>query len=497
MIRDMKKIQYIFVSLLLTFLAIGCKKGNDNWVIVEEVQPGVYVTGEATIFSGEAPASQLKQLNDMLDPGDTPVPAEVTFIDTWLKAGSTFQITIATDKDNVAKYGAGEELPSTTKATKIYALSKDASFQVAEDGLYRILVNSALQQAHIIRLDWGVIGAASAGGWDAETPFATASFDEATYTAVLQGKTTFSVGEFKFRFGGDWGYDFALDDATTLKFHSNIGIPEAGTIDYKGAFLKGKFGGDNLAVPHAGEYEVTIKYNLRSREYQVAAKLLGEPTPPPAVTLPETLFIIGTINEWNWDKAFELIPVNGNGEGGISRFWKMQYFKEGDQVKFNYTREQNGKEYGFDTVADTSKEFAGISDEGGNINIGKAGWYLVLATVSINADGSALVNKVEFLAPNVYLVGDAANGEWSTPNNALFTIPTTEDGEFVSPAVAKDADLRIAIAVEGADWWKTEFIARDGKIEYRGTGGDQEPRVPIKAGQKVYLNFGDNTGSIK
>ena len=192
-----------------------------------------------------------------------------------------------------------------------------------------------------------------------------------------------------------------------------------------------------------------------------------------------------------------MIPVNGNGEGGISRFWKMQYFKEGDQVKFNYTREQNGKEYGFDTVADTSKEFAGISDEGGNINIGKAGWYLVLATVSINADGSALVNKVEFLAPNVYLVGDAANGEWSTPNNALFTIPTTEDGEFVSPAVAKDADLRIAIAVEGADWWKTEFIARDGKIEYRGTGGDQEPRVPIKAGQKVYLNFGDNTGSIK
>jgi len=34
------------------------------------------------------------------------------------------------------------------------------------------------------------------------------------------------------------------------------------------------------------------------------------------------------------------------------------------------------------------------------------------------------------------------------------------------------------------------------KIVYRGTGGDQE-RVVVSAGQKLYLNFSNDTGDIK
>jgi hypothetical protein len=36
----------------------------------------------------------------------------------------------------------------------------------------------------------------------------------------------------------------------------------------------------------------------------------------------------------------------------------------------------------------------------------------------------------------------------------------------------------------------------DGKIVYRGAGDDQE-RVAGAAGQKLYLNFGNETGEIK
>jgi len=41
-----------------------------------------------------------------------------------------------------------------------------------------------------------------------------------------------------------------------------------------------------------------------------------------------------------------------------------------------------------------------------------------------------------------------------------------------------------------------EFIVLDGKIVYRGNGGDQE-RVSVSEGQKAYLNFTDGTGVFK
>ena len=36
----------------------------------------------------------------------------------------------------------------------------------------------------------------------------------------------------------------------------------------------------------------------------------------------------------------------------------------------------------------------------------------------------------------------------------------------------------------------------DGKLEYRGAGGDQD-RVPVTAGQKLYINFTNDTGRIE
>ena len=77
-----------------------------------------------------------------------------------------------------------------------------------------------------------------------------------------------------------------------------------------------------------------------------------------------------------------------------------------------------------------------------------------------------------------------------------FTVPTTEDGVFESPAFANDAELRMCVSIDNFDWWKTEFIIFDGNIAYRGRGGDQD-RVAVKAGQKAYLNFAKGTGEIK
>jgi hypothetical protein len=41
-----------------------------------------------------------------------------------------------------------------------------------------------------------------------------------------------------------------------------------------------------------------------------------------------------------------------------------------------------------------------------------------------------------------------------------------------------------------------EYNVFEGKIEYRGAGGDQAA-VPVTAGQKVVLDFNAGTGSIQ
>ena len=47
------------------------------------------------------------------------------------------------------------------------------------------------------------------------------------------------------------------------------------------------------------------------------------------------------------------------------------------------------------------------------------------------------------------------------------------------------------------DWWQSEFIILDNKIEFRGKGGDQT-RVPVTAGSHtIDLNFQTGAGEIK
>ncbi len=203
----------------------------------------------------------------------------------------------------------------------------------------------------------------------------------------------------------------------------------------------------------------------------------------------ENLFMTGSAYGWGniWN---QFIPVNDT----KGAFWGIYHFAAGDQIKFAPQADW-GNDFGMEaTISDESVALAGISNNGGNIQIGNAGWYLV----SVFVDGAK--RTVEFETPHVYLTGDCAEGGWGSQfgEGTLFAIPEAADGEFVSPAFVGDGEIRVCVRpANGAyDWWRTEFIVLDGKIAYRGNGGDQE-RVKGAAGQSLYLNFGSGTGYVK
>ncbi len=120
---------------------------------------------------------------------------------------------------------------------------------------------------------------------------------------------------------------------------------------------------------------------------------------------------------------------------------------------------------------------------GDNIKVGNAGWYMLIVD---NTDGARTVtiNK-----PEIYLIGDTWGAWDAAMPDAMFDIPTEENGVFVSPKFKADAAVRMHVAVPGADWWQSEFIGLEtGEVDFRGNGGDQA-RVNVKAGQRVYLNL--------
>lgn len=220
----------------------------------------------------------------------------------------------------------------------------------------------------------------------------------------------------------------------------------------------------------------------------------------PEFTMPEHVYFIGDYNGWNWETAKEGVQIHSN----TDNYWRLIYIGDSG-FKINWNKAWDGNDVGFDKLNSVTGGKADvIISNGGNIGVtaGNEGWYLVRAKITIVGRTYQIDLAVE--EPKVYLIGPASpNQAWDAAmDNAIFTVPTTKDGEFVSPELRATPGteaggcLRAYCETGVGDWWQSEFMVYDGKIVYRATGGDQE-RVASGAGQKLYLNFTTDEGRVE
>lgn len=189
-----------------------------------------------------------------------------------------------------------------------------------------------------------------------------------------------------------------------------------------------------------------------------------------------------TGNNYGWGSQWNaLVPVHSH--DNLS--WLIVYLHEGEEFKFA-PQQGWGDDFGAVTVNDNAGSgIVGESSGTANLKVVKAGWYLV------SVDKTTKTVTID--TPNIYLFGDAAGG-WDYNDAMIFSIPTSEDGEFVSPEFLSDAEVRMAVKVAGADWWQTEFVAKaDGTVDFRGAGDDQA-RVKVSKGQRLHLTLGTAQG---
>lgn len=216
----------------------------------------------------------------------------------------------------------------------------------------------------------------------------------------------------------------------------------------------------------------------------------------PPVEFKECLYVVGQNIGTAWTTWKPVAAVYGiPGE-----YYTMVYIGEGSGMKWG---EAENDWRGYDNLKEVKDNAtAGITkDKDGNLSFATAGWYVLHFEGTVVGQTLEYVLKVE--PAHAYIIGSCANGDW---NNADVNWELTLDGDlFVSPAFVGGGELRAYIAVPGLDWWRTEFTLYKGKLFFRDVdipanwaenkGADYS--VQGAAGQKLYVDFNNNTGEVK
>ena len=185
-------------------------------------------------------------------------------------------------------------------------------------------------------------------------------------------------------------------------------------------------------------------------------------------------------------------------------FCSIQFYTSGDQIKFSPDRKWEG-DFGYDEeiLSPEAIDFAELTSSGGNIGIGKSGWYLVI--VAVTTEGKT----ISFRLPEVYLLGGVINNSWNCDETTLFRITTDKTSDFISPAAPVTGSARIDSSSDFAVGWCiidfTLVLANYGvgTMCYRENKNVSDNlselgyECNVKAGQKVHINFTTGKGKVE
>ncbi len=278
------------------------------------------------------------------------------------------------------------------------------------------------------------------------------------------------------------------------RFYADVEFTAAGNFVFKldgevsyGLSDNGYVVENGTAVPvKAGKYRVYLDLNNYAGATCLADHVMYDQEEPVVsdvveVTYPETMYMIGKdFGDWKWDSE-DVVTMNPvASDNGVGQFWAVRYIKAGVGFKYCAKRAWDGDFHSLETND-------GYKEDGGNCVVEEDGLYM------IHIDLKREMVHIE--KARIYGIGNCFGG-WTAGNaDALFTV--NADGKAVSPALLNSDEIRIYVesSISNTDWWTREFIFFDGKIAYRGNGGDQE-RVKGEAGQVVTLDFNAGTATL-
>ncbi|HJG89477.1 SusF/SusE family outer membrane protein [Barnesiella viscericola] len=269
------------------------------------------------------------------------------------------------DRDAQVEYGGDAQFADDANGNLVAsgALTESGSAISVKTGLYRVSANLKFKTFILVKIEsMGMIGNATPGGWDAETPM---TYDVASNTFTL--KTTLTEGgEYKYRANNNWGY----------------------AIDGEGSFSDGT---PNIVFDKAtGEYNVTLDVS----KHPYMAKIVSAAFPTE-----EFIYVPGNHQAWDPATAPALRSLEMNGiYTGFSRL--------DGEFKFTLARNWEDGEYNSTHFTDYSEGLAPASGST-NINMANPGFYYIEADVMTQSLKATLIESWG-------LIGAATPGGWDS-----------------------------------------------------------------------------------
>lgn len=223
----------------------------------------------------------------------------------------------------------------------------------------------------------------------------------------------------------------------------------------------------------------------------------------PDAKFTDNLFLIGDGIQTSW-QSWKAIPqvwgVTGNYYGVI-------YMQAGGEFEWGT---ENNDYRGYNRLKEINDEAgAGITEgDEHKIKVANAGWYTLYFKGKITEDKKNIDWALTVYPTQVYLLGACMNqtcDPWVFDEAYALKAPADKNGKWESPAFLASAELRAAVKVGTLDWYRTEFTINNGNLFWRRynivkswaeTEGEAYS-VTTTVGQKLYIDFDNNTAEVK
>ncbi len=491
----MKKFFYLISSVaLLASLSSCTEKNNDKIDFDDLVLDGFYVYGEAT-----GTPDKVLSINAMSAGSNEAVegkPIRLGMYEKYIYLEGGKEFSLIENQAGVktyyganlveVNYGLGTEEnpgkgfdnnPDMNILQGELVIGENApALKVAESGLYHIVLdnNTAkdLKNAQIIiqKADWGVRGGCNGWGFTAGNAVKN---EDGTIVYTWENLEFSAKGEFKFASCNGWKIN--LDEEGVVKAEVGLGLTDGKLSNTGGNITVGDKG---------GLYKVTLTYTPKAGAVADSFSYTSELTQES--TLPEECYLIGDgIAGWELP-GDQVAMIPAHSEPGV--FWAIRYIDDAAK-SFKFSQVSTG--WGKDFYSLGTDE--GFTTSGGNCYVAEPGLYMIEVNYK---DNKIVVHNAE-----VYGCADPfSNPNWGAVEEAKYTL--NENGT-VSYVLKADGEhlrsfVKSAFDPDVANWWHREFtLGNDGKIAYRGAGGDSANTDGVVAGKTVTLDFNAGTGTIE
>lgn len=493
----MKKISFSKILLLLSFMLMAgavftsCKK-DEKPDPEPQVEDGIYIKGAGTALTNFDIKGLFKITRNEVNQQDRNTLLEMYVA---VKAGTDgFQIVEVAGATRKT-YGPGANFAVVPESARIgdepkvdfwrgsYAENNN-KFTVPQDGLYHVVIETSVKKIAIIPVQyWGLIGAATPGGWsnDTQIPAGTFNLEEITFEKTNIPMTR---ADFKFRYSGGW--KVVIDDDIDLgggqkgvRVNTNFGGAVANLVP----------GGANINNEQGGKYTAKMVWKL-GQGYTATMTRTGDLDLFNYTNTELGLVGASLTATGNWDQTILLHKPVVTNETNYTWTWNnVAVVPDGGGFKIREGQTWSGKVIGYPqvTMAGAAASNFTTNNDGNFVPVAAGNFDMQLKINAVTEAYTFTVNPAG-AAPEMFILGDGTSVGWNNAN----PLPMVGTGGVYSITLPLTGGKNIKFLTTPGQWapqYGTDATGTStgGPLVYRPDENAPDPAaIPTPAQDGIY-----------